>query len=218
MILNYVYRWPLIVHLATGCFCLGSSATFHLFEKCSHHSYNTLSKLDYAGISILVMGSSYPPIFYCFACQPVFWVRNLFCILTTICCTTTFVITMHPLSNKPYFRPYRAGMFIALGISAAFPFVYLQNAPASYKPYVLPSWDVMPWLYGGIAYIVGAVIFALRIPERWYPYKFDLLGSSHNIHHVCVVIGLAIHFNDAMRLYIDRKEFVCPIEVPTNFG
>jgi adiponectin receptor len=110
---------------------------------------------------------------------------------------------MHPIANKPHFRPYRAGMFVALGLSAALPFIYLQNAPDSYAPYVLPSWDVMPWLYGGVAYIAGAVIFALRIPERWYPYKFDLMGSSHNIHHICVVIGLTIHFNDAMRLYID---------------
>ena len=129
IILNYVPRWPLIVHLTTGCFCLGASAIFHLFEHCSTHSFNTLSKLDYAGISILVMGSSYPPIFYCFSCQPVFWVRNLFLVLITVSCTIVFFVTMHPIANKPYFRPYRATMFVVLGISAAFPFIYLTNSP-----------------------------------------------------------------------------------------
>jgi len=129
LILNYIARWPLIVHLATGCFCLGASAIFHLFEHCSTRSYDLLSKLDYTGISILIMGSSYPPIFYCFACQPVFWVRNIFLIAITVSATLTFVITMHPVANKPHFRPYRAAMFVALGISAAFPFIYLSNAP-----------------------------------------------------------------------------------------
>ena len=129
LILNYIVRWPLILHLATGVFCLGASATFHLFEHCTTHSYDILSKLDYAGISILVMGSSYPPFFYSFACEPVFWVRNLFLILITLSATIVFIVTMHPIANKPSFRPYRAAMFVALGISAAFPFIYLSNAP-----------------------------------------------------------------------------------------
>ena len=66
---------------------------------------------------------------------------------------------------------------------------------------------------GGATYIGGAIIYALRIPERWSPKTFDLVGSSHNIFHVCVVLGAAIHFNENMNMYLARKEFVCPIDV-----
>lgn len=29
----------------------------------------------------------------------------------------------------------------------------------------------------GLLYILGAVLYALRVPERWYPGKFDLVVS-----------------------------------------
>jgi adiponectin receptor len=38
-------------------------------------------------------------------------------------------------------------------------------------------------IIGGAIYIGGAIIYSLRIPERFFPYKFDFFGSSHNIHH-----------------------------------
>ena len=129
LVLNYVDRWPLIINLLAACFCLGSSAVFHLFEHCSDKSYDTLSRLDYAGISILIMGSSYPPIFYVFSCEPVFWIRNMFLALITTSSSLCFIATMHPSMNKPHLRAVRATMFVVLGISAAFPFVYLTNAP-----------------------------------------------------------------------------------------
>lgn len=42
--------------------------------------------------------------------------------------------------------------------------------------------------------ITGALISAARIPERWYPGKFDLALNSHNILHITVVLG-AIHMH-----------------------
>lgn len=35
----------------------------------------------------------------------------------------------------------------------------------------------------------GAAIYAARIPERWYPKRFDLWGSSHQLMHVLLVLG-----------------------------
>lgn len=37
--------------------------------------------------------------------------------------------------------------------------------------------------------IIGAVISATRVPERWWPGKFDYILNSHNIMHVFVVLG-----------------------------
>jgi adiponectin receptor len=33
----------------------------------------------------------------------------------------------------------------------------------------------------------GAAIYAARIPERWYPRRFDIYGSSHQIMHILVI-------------------------------
>lgn len=46
----------------------------------------------------------------------------------------------------------------------------------------------------GLLYIVGAMIYALRIPERFAPGKFDKFGSSHQIFHVFVLAAASTHF------------------------
>ena len=72
----------------------------------------------------------------------------------------------------------------------------------------------MPWVIGGAIYIFGAVMYALRMPEKFFPEKFDLFGASHNIHHLTVMIGFTVHFTESVRLYYASKDFVCPIAVP----
>lgn len=67
-LLTYTAKWPLIVNLFSACFCLGASACFHLFHIHSKKWQIILNRLDYGGICILIMGSSYPPIIYVFCC------------------------------------------------------------------------------------------------------------------------------------------------------
>lgn len=126
LILTYVSRWPLIIHLVSACFCLGCSAFFHLFHIHSQTAAEIFSRLDYGGICILIMGSSYPPILYPFACRPVFEARNLFLALITSTCAAAFVVTMMPSMNQPKYRAFRGFLFIILGLSAAAPLIYLN--------------------------------------------------------------------------------------------
>lgn len=72
-------------------------------------------------------------------------------------------------------------------------------------------------MLGGIVYIAGAMIYGFRIPEKFYPRKFDILGSSHQIFHIAVIVGFSIMFKDAIRIYRVNRDFVCPIEVPKTF-
>jgi hypothetical protein len=70
--LNYVPKWPLLVHMIAAALCLGMSAVYHLFFVYSASAYTTLAKLDYCGITILIFGSTIPSIQYLYACSPVF--------------------------------------------------------------------------------------------------------------------------------------------------
>lgn len=39
---------------------------------------------------------------------------------------------------------------------------------------------------------IGAVVYVLRFPERWWPRKFDIFGASHQLMHCAIVVaGLA---------------------------
>jgi predicted membrane channel-forming protein YqfA (hemolysin III family) len=73
---------------------------------------------------MLVMGSSYPAIYYNFACSQVQHYRLIFLAIITATSSITFVSTMLPAMNKPKFRTLRGLMFIVLGLSAAFPFIF----------------------------------------------------------------------------------------------
>lgn len=204
-------RWPLIVHLLSGCFCMGCSAVFHLVQIHSRKIYDIFSRLDYGGISVLVMGSCYPPMIYIFACEPVFWMRDMFLTMITVSSIICFIGTLHPIMGTPKLRRVRVLMFCLLGASAGIPFIYLANMPAKYEKYVNMKYEWFPWVLGGAIYIGTAIIYGLRIPEKWFPKTFDLCGSSHNIFHVGVVFAMGVHFNQSMYLYVTRKEMVCPV-------
>jgi adiponectin receptor len=38
-------------------------------------------------------------------------------------------------------------------------------------------------LLQGVMYIAGMAIYVFRVPERWYPGRFDLVGASHQVMH-----------------------------------
>ncbi|KAL9083399.1 MAG: hypothetical protein Q9159_005794 [Coniocarpon cinnabarinum] len=41
----------------------------------------------------------------------------------------------------------------------------------------------------GLMHLTGALLFGFRIPERWMPGRLDLLGNSHQIMHVFVLVA-----------------------------
>ena len=43
-------------------------------------------------------------------------------------------------------------------------------------------------------YVTGALAYGFRVPEKYYPGKFDILGSSHQILHMGVITGFALMF------------------------
>ena len=160
------------------------------------------------------MGSAMPPCTYPFACGPVEWVGDVFFKIIITTCSITFISLMFPVMSSNKFRPVRGFLFITLGISAAAPFIYLNGFAD--KRFTLSEASVMPWWYGGFCYIGGCLIYVFRFPEKWFPKTFDNFGWSHQIFHVGVVIGCAVHFNEGMNLYLMRKKMVCPIIAPED--
>lgn len=47
--------------------------------------------------------------------------------------------------------------------------------------------------------IIGGAIGATRIPEKWFPGKFDYFGNSHHIMHILVVTAV-VHMHRAAKL------------------
>ncbi|KAI8056695.1 hemolysin-III related-domain-containing protein [Syncephalis plumigaleata] len=84
----------------------------------------------------------------------------------------------------PTFRSYRAGIFIALGSSGVVPMIH---ALIQYGWHHIVEGASLPWIAGmGAIYIVGAVIYAARVPERWWP----AFRWHHNMDPFCAIHGL----------------------------
>ncbi len=118
-----ISRWPLFVFLTSAIICLGSSAIFHWFSAHSPKINDILARLDYAGISILIAGSCFPPYYYFFYCEP-FW-RTVYLGFITVFASSVFLYSFEKNFNKPQNRKLRGSLFLTLGISAGIPVVHL---------------------------------------------------------------------------------------------
>ena len=61
------------------------------------------------------------------------------------------------------------------------------------------------------SYIVGVFIYISRVPERFYPGKFDFIGHSHNIWHLFVLAAAFFHYVGSLEVYHLRQQLTCPI-------
>ncbi|KAH8662978.1 hemolysin-III related-domain-containing protein [Tricladium varicosporioides] len=178
-----------------GCFflgaalCLGMSATYHAISNHSPMVAKFGNKLDYVGIVFLITGSFIPSIFYGFYCQ-----QHLQELYWAMICNLGFgcaAVSIFEKFRTPDWRPYRAGMFVAMGLSAVVPVLHglKIHGISDMRDRIGLTWLVLQ----GILYILGAGLYAARWPERRWPGRFDIWGSSHQIFHVLVVIAAASH-------------------------
>ncbi|EME41550.1 hypothetical protein DOTSEDRAFT_73832 [Dothistroma septosporum NZE10] len=177
--------------------CLGMSATYHTISNHSEAVAKFGNRLDYIGIVVLIWGSFVPSIYYGFGTEPGL-IRVYWSMITTIG-AGTLVVIMHPRFRSPEWRPFRASMFVMMGLSAIFP---VLHGVQMYGLQQMEQQIGLSWLVGqGALYIAGATIYAARVPERWRPGSFDIWGSSHQIFHVLVVLAAAAHLLGLMKAF-----------------
>lgn len=184
--------------------CLGCSAIYHLFNPYSRKLSSFLSRMDYAGISILIAGSFYPVVYYIFFCQEVFIWFYLGGI--TFCSICVFVVALSPDFQKPEFRWFRGFIFLVLGMLGVIPTIHVSMI---YEAQQFAT-ALMYFCLMGATYTVGVFIYVMRVPERYYPGKFDLWGNSHNIWHFFVVAAAIWHYVGALNAYHLRQVTACP--------
>ncbi|PKA49809.1 hypothetical protein AXF42_Ash004351 [Apostasia shenzhenica] len=179
-----VPRWPFYLYLAGAMFCLLMSSGCHLLSCHSARTSYLMLRLDFAGISALIVSSFYPLVYYSFACNPFF--RDLYLGSITVFGAATAVVSLMPVFDSPQFRPVRAVLFACMGASGLLPITHKMLAFGDRpEAAVTAGYEALM----GVFYGMGVVVYAARVPERWLPGKFDLIGHSHQLFHVLVVAG-----------------------------
>ncbi len=188
--------------VAFGCFflgaavCLGMSATYHAISNHSPVVAKFGNKLDYIGIVFLITGSFVPSIYYGFHChshlQELYWTMvrlrlargrgfplsdwrsansRQICGLGLGCAT----VTIFDRFRTPAWRPYRAGMFVAMGLSAIFPVLHGMEIYGISE--MRDRIGLVPLISQGALYIFGAGIYAVSLVGKRIREGLDTNGE-----------------------------------------
>ncbi|CAL1282481.1 unnamed protein product [Larinioides sclopetarius] len=185
---------------ATVCPWLGSSI-YHLFMN--HHSgvktYERLLQWDVAGVWVTQSCGGFSSIFVGTMCLPgpIRYLLLLIYISFAIKALHAAVYARGPWQRRISF----AAMFIMRLLILCLRYTPYGggHTEALYHVFMQDFWS-----------LVGAVISASQIPERWLPGKFDFAFNSHNIMHVLVVLG-GLHMHWAVQkdfLWVAKNQ--CP--------
>lgn len=199
-------------YFAGAILCMGFSWIFHTVYCHSEKVGRFFNKLDYCGIALLTMGSFVPWLYYSFYCriEP----KIAYIILIFILGTACIIVSMWDKFAEPKFRPVRAGMFIGLGLSGVIPAVHYIVTDGFYDAINVAA---LGWLLlMAFLYIAGAVIYAVRIPERIWPGKFDIWFQSHQIFHVFVIAAAFVHYHGISEIANYRLTFGDCLEPQTS--
>ena len=201
-------RWPLYIMLISAFICFGFSTSFHWFSIYSKELYSFLCRLDYAGITLLIPGSCYPPYFYFYYCEKV--IGTIYLTIISTFSFIVFVCTLYPGFHGPNFRRLRGSLFLILGVSTSIPILHLAFFGKYVKGFEEKPYLIF-WYIGGIVYVLGGLFFVTRIPEKYIPNKFDYCFYSHNNLHICVLLAFIFHFLGAMDSFYYRQNNKCPL-------
>lgn len=180
--------------------CLGLSFAFHTLHCHSEHVGRLFSKLDYCGIALLIMGSFVPWLYYGFYCN--FLSKVIYLTSVVILGISSIIVSLSHQFSKPSYRPLRAGVFMSFGLSGIIPAVHYGYIEGWFSKVAQAS---LGWLLlMGVLYIVGGLLYAMRIPERYFPGKCDIMFQSHQIFHVLVVSAAFVHYHGITEMAMYR--------------
>ncbi|XP_007013901.2 PREDICTED: heptahelical transmembrane protein 2 isoform X1 [Theobroma cacao] len=194
-------KWPWFVFLSGTMGCLVCSSVSHLFA-CHSRRFNLFFwRLDYAGISLMIVCSFFAPIYYAFFCHT--YSRLFYLTSITVLGILAIITLLAPALSAPRFRSFRATLFLTMGFSGVIPAAHAVALHWGH-PHIFVSLGYE--LAMAFLYAAGAAVYTSRIPERWKPGAFDIAGHSHQIFHVFVVLGALAHGAATLVIMDFRRE------------
>ncbi|CAF0781166.1 unnamed protein product [Didymodactylos carnosus] len=176
--------------------CLSFSTLLHIFLNYSPRIMVIVSKLDYFGINILIFGSMIPVLHYYFYCN--LKLKAIYIGILLLLSIASVIGTSSAACSKPRCRPFKATLFIVLGLYGVVPTIH---ACIIYGMHRMIQMGFLYLCVMAVSYIFGGVMYGSRMPERFFPGKFDIIGQSHQVLHVAVLIAIYFHFYACCRLF-----------------
>lgn len=199
-------RFIIGMFLLSATLCHIMSTIYHIYNCHSEHISRVCSRMDYCGIIALITFSFVPWIHYGFY---IYSTLKLAYLVSTISLgTLAFNLLMQDKYSEKAYRKLRVSVFILFGISGIIPgFHWLILNFDQLSTETALRFSFYRLLFMGLLYIVGTMLYAFRIPERYFPGKCDIWWHSHQLFHVFVSAATLVHFNGISELatYVRRQ-------------
>ncbi|KAI9829503.1 MAG: hypothetical protein M1819_006323 [Sarea resinae] len=177
------------VFFFAACKCLVCSTMWHTMNSIAEQSLmERFACVDYTGISLLIAASIMTTEYTAFYCEP--WSRWTYMLTTATLGVGGVILPWHPTFNRSDMSWARVAFYVSLGATGFIPFFQLACTRGLEWSFYFYS----PVFKSLFVYVLGACIYAGKIPERWWPGGFDYVGGSHNLWHLAVLCGILFHY------------------------
>ncbi|KAI2613536.1 HlyIII-domain-containing protein [Hypoxylon fragiforme] len=179
------------VFFFAACKCLVCSTIWHTMNCVADQTLmERFACIDYTGISLLIAASIMTTEYTAFYCEPIS--RWTYITATAVLGIAGTILPWHPKFNAQDMAWLRVGFFVGLGATGFMPIfqIVLTRGPA----WALEFYTGSNLLKSLFVYVLGACIYASKVPERWYPGAFDYCGNAHNFWHLAVLGGILYHY------------------------
>jgi adiponectin receptor len=163
--------------------------SYHIFLDHSEQVRTWAARFDYLGIVIPLYGTTIASTHFGFHCESSLqYAYSVFATVAGLACALT---TLHPSFSGPQSRHLRTTLYLLLGLSSFLPIIH---GICLYGVEDMNHRMGLSYYLGlGAFHGTGAMLYATRVPERWYPRRCDVVGNSHQIMHALVVCGAATY-------------------------
>jgi len=181
-----------VVYTVTAMYTFLGSLLYHWFQCVSQNTHECFLRMDISGIGILIMGSYYPPIYYAFQNAPAFGIFYLVSI--SVMCILCSVMLFFPKFSQEQYRHFRVAVLSATALFGIIPLIHLFFLHEGGLQNPIFFCKVMAVLELYLWYGLAVFFYASKIPERFFPGLFDVVGCSHQFWHTFVFVATYIHY------------------------
>lgn len=178
------------VFFFAACQCLVCSTIWHTMNSIADAELiSSLACVDYTGISLLVAASIMTSEYTAFYCEPVS--RWVYMSMTALLGIGGVILPWHPFFNRADMAWARVAFYVGLATTGFVPVLQIMTTRG--MSFV---WEFyLPITKSLLVYLTGALVYASKVPERWWPGMFDYIGGSHNLWHLAVLGGILFHYS-----------------------
>ncbi|EPB80131.1 hypothetical protein ANCCEY_00819 [Ancylostoma ceylanicum] len=111
------------------------------------------------------------------------------------------IVSLWDKFSESRFRPLRAGIVPTVH------YIITDGVRSLFEDNAFHWLLLMAFLY-----LLGALLYATRTPERFFPGKCDIWFQSHQLFHTCVVIAAFVHYYGISEMAWMRLNDQCPAD------